>query len=76
MWHWLQHFMGVDNGSGRWYLFHSGFGANLGELALLGGIYGLWRKHNCHTPRCPRIGRHIIDGTPWCNKHHQQAREK
>ena len=34
----------------------------------------LVRKHNCHERRCWRVGRHAVDGTPWCNRHHQAAR--
>lgn len=73
---WLLHVLGVDNVSGRWYGFWSGFGSDLGEAALLGAVYGAFRKHNCHESRCWRIGRHTVDGTPWCNRHHQTARER
>ena len=35
-----------------------------------------WRgsKHNCHDKGCWRIGRHTVDGTPWCDRHHHKAR--
>jgi hypothetical protein len=54
-----------------WYGFWSGPGSiieRLIELAVIGGI--LWRKHNCHQPGCPRIGR-FPDGQ-WhvCRRHH------
>ena len=72
---WLVHVIGLDNGSGRWYLWWSGFGANFQEYALIGGIAILYRRHNCHEHGCWRVARHTVDGTPWCNKHHQAARD-
>ena len=71
---WLLHVLGVDNLSGRWYGFWSGFGADIGEAALIGAVLGMVRKHNCHIRRCWRIGRHTVNGSPYCNKHHQAAR--
>ena len=72
---WLLHVLGVDNASGRAYLAWSGAGSDISELVLIGGAYGLLRKHNCHQSRCWRIGRHTVDGSPWCNRHHEQARK-
>jgi hypothetical protein len=73
---WLLHGLGIDDTTGPWYAFWSGAGSDLGELALLAGIFGLYHRHNCHTKGCWRIGRHLVDGTPWCNKHHHAARER
>jgi hypothetical protein len=73
--HWLAVHTGTVNEPGPYYGFWSGFGSDLGEVALLGAVLGAYRKHNCHEPRCWRMGRHIVDGTPWCNRHHQAARE-
>ena len=69
---WLLHIFGVDNMNGRWYAFWSGFAADLPLFGIVGTLY---RKHNCHQPWCWRLGRHVVDGTPWCNRHHQAARE-
>jgi hypothetical protein len=65
----LLHVLGVDDVSGRWYGFWSGVG---GDLALLATPVTLLRKHNCHTKRCWRIGRHPVEGTTWtvCRRHH------
>jgi hypothetical protein len=64
------HWLGLDGGApAAWW---QGPGSDLGYLAVIGG---LWRKHNCHRRRCWRIGRHQVDGTPWCDKHHQAARK-
>jgi hypothetical protein len=69
--------MGADYGApyGHWLWgnFWSGFAPN---LAILGAAGGAYNKHNCHVPRCWRIGRHHVNGTPWCNKHHGAARVK
>lgn len=70
--HWLSHWLGLDNPSGAPYLWWSGAGADLGELAIIGGLVGIYRRHNCHVHRCWRIARHPVDGTTWtvCRLHH------
>lgn len=37
-------------------------------------IVGAWHSVNCHSDGCARIGRHKINGTPWCNTHQEEAR--
>jgi hypothetical protein len=81
MWfHALQHWLAVHTGSSNTsgtpqnYNFWSGFGSDLGEVTLLAAVVGLYYKHNCHQRRCWRISRHMVNGTPWCNKHHRAAR--
>jgi len=75
---WLLHWLAVHTGTvdeaGPYYGFWSGFGSDLGEVTLLAAVLGLWHRHNCHDKGCWRIGRHVVDGTPWCNRHHQAAR--
>ena len=70
--HWLSHFLGLDNLSGPYYGFWSGFGSDLSELAIAGGLIGVLRKHNCHVRWCWRVGRHPVEGTPFvvCRRHH------
>jgi hypothetical protein len=70
----LGHFLGLDGA--EWYAFWSGAGADLGQLALIGGAITLYRKHNCHVHRCWRLGKFPIDGTPWvvCHRHHPDGR--
>lgn len=75
MGHLLAHMLGIDNEAGRFYAFWSGFGSDIGELALIGAVLGMFRKHNCHSPGCWRIGRHLVNGSPWCNKHHEAQRQ-
>jgi hypothetical protein len=71
--HALAHWLGLDNLSGPWYGFWSGFGSDLGILAT---PLVLLRKHNCHHHGCWRIGRHRIEGTEHlvCRRHHPEDR--
>lgn len=64
--------MGLDNGSGQIYLFWSGVGADLGELAIVGGLLSIYRRHTCHVHRCWRMARHNVTGTGYvvCRRHH------
>lgn len=64
-WHWwlpLQHWLaihtGTDNEPGDYYGFFSGFGSDLAEVTLIGGLFAIYRKHNCHARWCWRFGRH------------------
>lgn len=70
--HWLAHLFGLDNGSGGLYLFWSGIGGDVSQVAVLLGLVGMWRKHNCHVHRCWRLARHPVAGTGWvvCRRHH------
>jgi hypothetical protein len=74
--HWLTHFLGADDAEGHWYNFWSGFGADLGQVALFGAVIGIYRKHNCHVHRCWRIGKQPVIGTSWmvCHHHHPEGR--
>jgi hypothetical protein len=77
MWHLIQHWLARVTGSENMpgmppnYNFFSG-----SEAALVGAVIGGYRKHNCHERRCWRIGRHMVNGTPWCDRHHGKARER
>ncbi|HEY6493312.1 MAG TPA: hypothetical protein VIZ43_08575 [Trebonia sp.] len=72
--HWLQFFLGFRNGDGNsaHYLFWSGAGSDISELAVVGAVLGGWHRLNCHVKGCPRIGRQRLDGTTWvvCRRHH------
>ena len=69
--HWLLHVLGVDDVSGRWYGFWSGFGSDLGEVAIIGGLFTVYRRHNCEVHGCWRLGRHATAaGQHVCRKHH------
>lgn len=72
IWRSLLHVLGVDNVSGPWYAFWSGFASDIGEVVLVGSMLAIVRKHNCHVRRCWRVGRHPVAGTGYmvCRKHH------
>jgi hypothetical protein len=67
----IAHILGLDNGSGGWYLFWSGFGANFSVVTVSGAMLGILRKHNCEIHGCWRLGRHTsqISGHTVCRKH-------
>lgn len=72
---WLAHVLGLDNASGMAYLTWSGVGSDIGEFALLGGAFALYKRHTCHvnSPRfCWRPGVHLVGTTGFrtCRKHH------
>lgn len=78
---WLVHILGIDNMSGRWYGFWSGFGSDIGQITLVGALAAFYRRHTCHvdTPRyCWRWAAHPVAGTPYraCKKHHPQVPDK
>lgn len=57
---WLYHYTG-SQGSGPWYGFYSGFGANFGELLVFGAVLAFYRQHKCAS--CFRIGVHKLPDT-------------
>lgn len=63
---WLQHILGLDSANGNWYLFWSGFASDLSEFAILGLV---WRRLNCHTKGCWRLGLHHEGNLSVCTKH-------
>lgn len=69
---WLAHVLGLDDASGGWYLWWSGTGSDLGEVAIAGAVLATVRRHNCHVHRCWRIARHPVAGTGHvvCRHHH------
>jgi hypothetical protein len=74
--HWFQVYTGTTNQSGPYYGFWSGFGSDLGELAVLGAVFGAWHRVNCHAKGCWRIGRQHVSGTTYvtCRKHHPDGK--
>jgi hypothetical protein len=73
---WLTVHLGLDDLSGSWYGFWSGFGSDLAELGLIGavatGVYQIVRKYNCHEPGCWRVGTHPAANGQFllCYRHH------
>jgi hypothetical protein len=56
------------------YQLLSGFVPALTVVGLISLVTGAWHHVNCHEPGCLRIGKHKVNGTPWCNVHHEKAR--
>jgi hypothetical protein len=81
-WWWCEVHFGMVNEPGPYYGFWSGFGSDLGEYVIVGGVAQIaWHQymmHNCHDPEgflpwgCWRIGRHDAAGGMYklCWKHH------
>ena len=74
--HWLAVHTGTDNEPGDYYGAFSGWVSDLGEVALLGAIFGAWHRVNCHAKGCWRIGRQHVSGTTYvtCRKHHPDGK--
>ena len=67
------HWIGVEPRSpSTAYNFWSGFGSDIGEVAIVGGLVHMARAANCHVKGCWRVGRHPVDGTAFktCARHH------
>lgn len=71
MGHALAHFFGLDSASGAPYLLWSGALSDAGELAIVGALIGMLRKHNCAVHHCWRLARHKVPGTDHvcCRRH-------
>lgn len=68
--YWLVHISGIDDPAGRWYLWWSGFEADLTQLALVWALVTFIRVHTCCLKRCVRRNRHLtVDGLGVCSKH-------
>ena len=72
----LAHIFGLDSGSGYWYLWWSGLGSDIAEVAIIGGLITLARKHNCHVKGCWKVGRQQVQGTTLivCRAHHPDGK--
>lgn len=76
IWAWICHALGFDYGLpyGHLGLYNmwSGFGSDVGEVVIIGGLASMFRKHNCHVHGCWRIARHPVEGTSYvvCRRHH------
>jgi len=64
----------VPQGTPWEYQLWSGFIPALTVLGLLGSVASLYHLRNCHKDSCWRIGKHRVNGTPWCNRHVGEAR--
>jgi hypothetical protein len=67
VWYWFLHVTGVDAPGSHWYNFWSGFGSDLGEMAI---AVVVWHKVNCSAKGCWRIGLRHSGEHVVCHKHH------
>lgn len=73
IWSGLLHILGVEPRSpSTAYNFWSGFGSDVGELAIIGGV---WKMVNCHEVGCWRVGTKVTmedNGHHYrrCGRHH------
>lgn len=65
------HLLGIDTQQSWAYDFWSGVGT---QITVVISAAGLWHRHNCHHRRCLRVGKHVVDGTPWCSRHQSDVR--
>lgn len=70
LWWWVEIHTGIVNEGSVYYAFWSGFGSDIGEVVLIGGIIAVVRHHTCAHRPCWRIGRHVtVDGHKLCHRH-------
>jgi hypothetical protein len=63
----------VPQGTPWEYQFWSGFVPALTVLTLLGAVGSMYHVHNCRQDGCWRIGKHRVNGVPWCGRHVKHA---
>lgn len=73
--HWIDHIIGADYGLPYghfgFYNVESGSGSDVGELAIVGGLIAMIRRHTCEVKGCWRLGRHkTAAGHAVCRHHH------
>ena len=85
LWHWLWTWFAIHTGtyneSGPYYGFFSGFGSDISEIAILGGLILAFKHHNCAVHGCLRISRrhYAVKGTAGlrtCHKHYTEQWHK
>lgn len=76
--HWLLYnpLWWPESGPG-YALGSSWMGVNMGMFTIW---FTLWRRHNCHEPRCLRTGRHVLDSDGhqqlYCHRHIEKAKAR
>lgn len=63
----VAYWLGLTSASDAPYLFWSGV---VGDVGLLGVVWSIVRKHNCHRPWCLRVGRFPDGQWTYCRRHH------
>lgn len=64
-----------ESSSTPWtYQMWSGVIPALTVLTLFGALSSVYHLHNCHYETCWRLGRHRVNGSPWCDKHFKDVK--
>lgn len=72
---WFLHFIGANNLSGPAYGFWSGFGSDIGELAIVGGLIGMIRKTaQHHRERIAQSARQHRELVEQAKLHHEESK--
>src|SRR5271154_773362 len=83
VWYGTGHYLGYRFAIGTWpvpsgtpwtYQLWSGFVPALTVATIFGSVISLYHIKNCHHDGCWRIGKHTVNGSPWCSKHQEEAR--
>jgi hypothetical protein len=62
------------SGSGPYYAFWSGPGADIGELAIVSALVTMIRSRKCEIHGCWHLGRHTsAAGHMLCRNHHPEG---
>lgn len=79
MWSAFLHFLGVEPRTpSTAYNWWSGAGSDVAELAIIGGLVAIYRRHECHQDGCWLPGRHTVmdpatgEHVLRCRKHHRE----
>jgi hypothetical protein len=67
---------GSRDEAGGYYGLWSGFGGALPDVLIFTAMAGWYWHRTCHVQHCWRPGRHQVDGSSWCGRHHIGARQK
>jgi hypothetical protein len=67
---------GARDEAGGYYGLWSGFGGALPDVLIFSAMAGWYWHRTCHVSGCWRVGRHHVDGSPWCSRHHIAARQQ
>jgi hypothetical protein len=71
--HWLAVHTGTSIPAGQYsdyYNFWSGFGSDLAEFGIIGGMVHIWLNTRCHVDGCYRHGRFPFHHYKLCRLHH------
>lgn len=75
IWLHLLELTGILNSQSEASNFWCGFGADLGELTIVGALIAFYKKNTCEVHTCWRLGRHMTAaGHHVCRKHHPDDR--